>query len=132
MTTQRSTGVTINLKRVYQKADAEDGARFLVERLWPRGVKKDSLQLTAWLKEVAPSTELRKWFSHDPSKWPQFRRRYFAELEARLDKLEPLLQAAAKNRLTLVYSSHDEEHNNAVALKEFLENKLRRIRSKIA
>lgn len=132
MTNKRSTAPVITLKRVYQKADAEDGARFLVERLWPRGIKKDSLQLTAWLKEAAPSTELRKWFNHDPSKWPQFRRRYFAELETRLNAIEPLLQAAGKGEVTLVYSSHDEEHNNAVALKEFLESKLSRVRSRIA
>jgi len=132
MTKKRSTGAAITLKRVYQKADAEDGARFLVERLWPRGMKKDSLQLTAWLKEAAPSTELRKWFNHDPSKWSQFRRRYFAELETRLDALEPLMQAAANGKVTLVYSSHDEEHNNAVALKGFLESKVSRVRSRIA
>ncbi len=100
------------------------GERFLVERLWPRGVKKSSLKLEGWLREVAPSTELRKWFSHDPAKWPEFRRRYFAELDAKPEVVQPLLEAARQGKVTLVYSSHDEQHNNAVALREHLERKL--------
>lgn len=111
----------IQLKRAYDAAAKSDGARYLVERLWPRGVKKDSLQVEAWLKDVAPSTGLRQWFSHDPAKWPEFRRRYFEELKANPQAWQPLLAAARRGRLTLVYSSHDTEHNNAVALKEFLE-----------
>ncbi len=114
----------IQLKRAYDPAAKSDGTRFLVERLWPRGVKKESLHVEGWLKEVAPSTELRQWFSHDPSKWTEFRRRYFAELKANADAWQPLLTAARRGRVTLVYSSHDSEHNNAVALKQFLEQHL--------
>lgn len=118
----------ISLKRAYEPAEAGDGRRFLVERLWPRGVKKENLRIDDWLKEVAPSTELRKWFSHDPAKWKEFRRRYVAELNDRQDTLQPLLEAARQGKITLVYSSHDQEHNNAVVLKEYLEHKLSRSR----
>jgi uncharacterized protein YeaO (DUF488 family) len=114
----------IQLKRVYDDAASNDGARYLVERLWPRGVKKESLQVEAWVKEVAPSASLRKWFSHEPAKWPEFRRRYFEELKAHPQAWQPLVAAARRGRVTLVYSSHDTEHNNAVALKEFLEQRL--------
>ena len=114
----------IQLKRVYDTAARNDGARYLVERLWPRGVKKESLPVQAWLKEVAPSAELRKWFSHEPAKWPEFRRRYFEELKANPQAWQPLVAAARRGRVTLVYSSHDTEHNNAVALKEFLQQRL--------
>jgi uncharacterized protein YeaO (DUF488 family) len=114
----------IQLKRAYDPPGAADGTRFLVERLWPRGVKKEALRVEAWLKEVAPSTELRQWFSHDPAKWPEFRRRYFAELKAHPEAWRPLLAGARRGRITLVYSSHDTEHNNAVALKGFLEQHL--------
>ena len=114
----------IQLKRVYDAAAKNDGARYLVERLWPRGVKKESLQAVAWLKEVAPSAGLRKWFSHEPAKWPEFRRRYFEELKANRQAWQPLIAAAHRGRVTLVYSSPDTEHNNAVAQKEFLEQRL--------
>lgn len=114
----------IQLKRAYDPPASADGTRFLVERLWPRGVKKETLHVEAWLKDVAPSTALRQWFSHDPAKWPEFRRRYFAELKTRPEAWRPLLTAARRGRITLVYSSHDTEHNNAVALKEFLEQHL--------
>ena len=110
----------IKLKRAYEPAGRGDGKRFLVERLWPRGVKKESLPLTGWLKDVAPSTELRRWFSHDPAKWKEFRRRYFAELRKHDDALEPLRKAESDGTITLIYSSHDEQHNNAVALQEYL------------
>jgi uncharacterized protein YeaO (DUF488 family) len=113
--------MTIALKRAYDPSSKSDGARFLVERLWPRGVKKTSLQIDAWIKDAAPSTELRKWFAHDPAKWKEFRRRYFAELKDRRTTLQPILDAGQKGPVTLIYSSHDTEHNNAVALKEFLE-----------
>lgn len=114
----------ILLKRAYDRAMRTDGRRFLVERLWPRGVRKSTLPLDGWLKDVAPSTELRKWFSHDPAKWNQFRRRYRVELGTRAQIWKPLLEAARQGTITLVYSSHDAEHNNAVVLKEFLEAKL--------
>ncbi len=112
----------INTKRVYDPADTADGTRFLVERLWPRGIKKESLRIDGWLKEVGPSTELRKWFSHDPAKWDEFRRRYDAELQANPDAWRPIVDAARQGTTTLIYSSHDTEHNNAVALKEFLKH----------
>jgi uncharacterized protein YeaO (DUF488 family) len=114
----------ILLKRAYDGAGPEDGKRFLVERLWPRGIKKSDLPLEGWLKDVAPSTELRKWFSHDPAKWSDFRRRYRAELQHNPKGWNPLLDAARKGTITLVFSSHDVEHNNAVVLKEFLESRL--------
>jgi len=115
----------IRLKRAYDPASRTDGDRFLVERLWPRGVKKTALKIKSWLKEVGPSTELRKWFSHDPAKWDKFRSRYFDELKANPDAWQPILEAARRGAVTLVYSSHDTEHNNAVALQEFLQRHLR-------
>ena len=108
------------LKRVYDKAEPEDGVRFLVERLWPRGIKKTDLRLDDWLKDVAPSNELRRWFAHDPKKWTEFQKRYFAELDRHPEAWEPIRSAARHGRVTLIYSSHDAEHNNAVALKEYL------------
>ncbi len=113
----------IQLKRAYEPAAPGDGTRLLVERLWPRGVKKTSLKLDGWLRDVAPSPGLRTWFSHDPAKWQEFRRRYFAELKAHRAALRPLLEAARKGNLTLVFSSRDAAHNNAVALKEYLERR---------
>lgn len=115
----------IQVKRAYERASKNDGARFLVERLWPRGVKKENLRVQGWLKEVAPSSELRQWFQHDPAKWGKFRRRYFRELEKRPDAWQSLLAQARRGRVTLVYSAHDTEHNNAVALIEFLDRKIR-------
>lgn len=108
------------LKRVYDKAAAEDGVRFLVERLWPRGIKKADLRLDAWLKDVAPSAALRRWFSHDPKKWTEFQKRYFSELDSHPEACAPIRTSERHGRVTLVYSSHDTEHNNAVALKEYL------------
>ncbi len=114
----------IKLKRAYEPATSDDGTRFLVERLWPRGVKKTVLQLDEWVKDVAPSDELRRWFGHDPRKWEAFRRRYFQELNTCAAAWEPILKKARHRRVTLVYSAHDTEHNNAVALKEYLEAKM--------
>jgi uncharacterized protein YeaO (DUF488 family) len=108
------------LKRVYDKPEPEDGVRFLVERLWPRGIKKNALRLDGWLKDVAPSDALRRWFSHDPKKWTGFQQRYFAELDSHPEACEQIRSAARHGRVTLIYSSHDTEHNNAVALKEYL------------
>ncbi len=116
----------IQLERAYDAPGRADGTRFLVERLWPRGVKKTSLPIKEWLKDVAPSTELRKWFSHDPAKWDEFRRRYFAELKEKPEAWKPIVEAARRGTVTLIYSSHDTEHNNAVALEEFLKRHLRR------
>ena len=114
----------IRIKRVYDAPAKEDGARFLVERLWPRGMKKESLHMTAWYKEAAPSNQLRRWFSHDPDKWKDFQRRYRAELTASPAAWEPLLDAAEQGDVTLLYSAHDTEHNNAVVLEAYLEERL--------
>lgn len=115
---------TIQLKRVYNPLADTDGTRFLVERLWPRGIKKSALANTQWIKDVAPSTDLRKWFHHDPGRWEEFRKRYFSELKGRTDVLQPILDAARRGDVTLLYSSHDAEHNNAVALKEYIAHRL--------
>jgi uncharacterized protein YeaO (DUF488 family) len=114
----------IKLRRVYDSADSTDGERFLVERLWPRGVKKAALRVDGWLKDVAPSSALRQWFKHDPKKWVEFQRRYRRELDANVDAMEPILRAAREGDVTLVYSSHDVEHNNAVVLKAYMKEKL--------
>ena len=116
----------IKLKRAYDAAGADDGARFLVERLWPRGVKKTDLPIDAWLKDIAPSTALRQWYQHDVTKWPDFRKRYLAELKGNQPALEPLVRAAKHGPVTLVYSAHDTEHNSALVLQEYLQNKLHR------
>ena len=113
----------IRLKRAYDSADPGDGRRFLVERLWPRGMKKESLRLDAWLREVAPSDRLRRWFKHDPKRWPEFQRRYFGELDQNMEAWKPIQVAARRKHVTLIYSAHDTEHNNAVALKDYLDSK---------
>lgn len=117
---QELKGDMIALKRAYDPAESSDGARFLVERLWPRGVRKSDLPLDGWLKDVAPSPALRRWFGHDPRRWAAFRRRYFAELRTHADALEPLLAAARRGPTTLVYSARDTKHNAAVALRDHL------------
>ncbi len=119
----------IRLKRVYDDPQPEDGERFLIERLWPRGIAKSALRMKAWLRDAGPSTELRKWFAHDPRKWEEFRRKYFAELDSRPPAWEPLVEAATRGTVTLLFSSRDEEHNNAVALKAYLDEKLRPLRT---
>ena len=114
----------IQLQRVYDEAAAGsakgEGTSFLVERLWPRGIKKEALHFDAWLKEAAPSTELRQWFAHDQAKWKEFQRRYFAELDKKPEALEPIRNALRHGPVIFLYSSHDMEHNNAVALKTYL------------
>jgi uncharacterized protein YeaO (DUF488 family) len=115
----------IQLKRVYEPDSAQDGRRILVERLWPRGIKKTALRLDDWLRDVAPSTPLRRWFSHDSDKWDEFQKRYSEELDQRSEAWEPIVQAARRGRVTLLFSSKDVEHNNAVALKKYLERHLR-------
>jgi uncharacterized protein YeaO (DUF488 family) len=108
------------LKRAYEAPSSEDGFRVLVERLWPRGISKERAHLDLWLKDVAPSTELRKWFNHDPARWEEFQKRYAAELEEHEDAVPLLKQKAREGTVTLVYAAHDEEHNGALALKHFL------------
>ena len=116
----------IKLKRAYEPASRSDGTRFLVERLWPRGIAKAKLRVDAWVKEVGPSTELRKWFGHDPDKWDEFRRRYIRELGVRPKAWQPIVAAAGRGTVTLVYSAHDTQHSNARALREYLRKKVRR------
>lgn len=111
---------TIRLSRVYDHEPQHRGKTFLVERLWPRGIRRDELRLDSWLKDVAPSTELRQWFSHDPTKWEEFRRRYVTELDANQPAWKPLVDAATSGDVTLLYSSRDREHNNAVVLHDYL------------
>lgn len=113
----------IRLKRAYEPPAAADGTRILVDRLWPRGVRKADLAIDRWLKEVAPSAELRRWFGHDPARWAEFRRRYAAELAAGPEPLAELRRAAAAGPVTLVYAARDEAHNHAVLLRELLAGK---------
>jgi uncharacterized protein YeaO (DUF488 family) len=114
----------IQLRRVYGEPESHEGVRFLVERLWPRGIRKTELKIESWQKDAGPSAELRKWFNHDPNKWEEFQRKYFAELDTRPQAWEPILKAAEHGTVTLLYSSHDTEHNNALALKNYIETKL--------
>jgi uncharacterized protein YeaO (DUF488 family) len=115
----------ITVKRVYAEPNRGDGARFLVERLWPRGISKRTLRLNAWLKDVAPSPALRRWFAHDPDRWQEFRRRYFEELTTNPAALDPILTEARRHRVTLLYSARDTTHNNAVALCEYINSQFR-------
>jgi uncharacterized protein YeaO (DUF488 family) len=119
----------LKLKRAYEPESRTDGTRLLVERLWPRGLSKAALRIDAWLKDAGPSTALRQWFNHDPDKWPAFRARYFRELDARPEAWRRIVTAARRGAVTLVYSSRDTEHNNAVALKDYLQSKIRKARS---
>ncbi len=112
----------IRTKRVYDKPNTNDGLRVLIDRIWPRGVSKEDARLDQWIREVAPSTALRKWFNHDPDKWDEFKRRYFKELGENQGRLRSLLTDIATRRITLLYAARDKEHNNAVALREYLVN----------
>lgn len=114
----------IRVKRVYQPPAPGDGARYLVERLWPRGFTRDALALNGWLKDVAPSQDLRKWFGHDPARWQEFSERYTRELESNPDAWQPLLDAARRGNVTLLFSARDTERNSAVLLKSFLDKHL--------
>ena len=111
----------IKLKRVYKEPTKDDGFRILVERLWPRSLTKERASVDLWLKEVSPSSELRKWFGHDPTKWEEFRKRYRAELRQKKDVVSILKQKSKEGTITLVYAARDEEHNSAIVLKEILE-----------
>jgi uncharacterized protein YeaO (DUF488 family) len=115
----------IRLKRAYETPARSDGPRILVDRMWPRGVKKEDAEISEWLKDLAPSTDLRKWFGHAPEKWPEFQKRYLAEIKsANSDDLQTLSDCLEDNgRITLVFAAKDTEHNNAVALKQYIENK---------
>ena len=113
----------IYVKRVYLPVGHADGNRFLVDRLWPRGISKDKLHYDAWFKDVAPSNGLRGWYKHDPVKWEDFKGRYFAELDEKPEVWKPILEATRQGDVTLLYSAKDESHNNAVALKIYLESR---------
>jgi len=113
--------VTIRIKRVYGKAAKADGERVLVDRIWPRGLTKKEARVDDWFKEVAPSSALRKWFRHDPARWKEFKKRYSAELDDQGEQVDKLVRAARKRTVTLLFSAKDTEHNNAVALKDYIE-----------
>lgn len=114
----------IRLRRAYDPPTLADGRRILVDRLWPRGLTKEAAAIDTWLKDVAPSTELRRWFGHDPGKWTEFERRYRQELAANPTALAPLIEAAKTGPVTLVYGAKDEQHNNAVVLKAVLDEQV--------
>lgn len=114
--------MSITLKRVYEKPAVADGKRILVDRLWPRGLTKEKAKVDIWLKEIAPSTELRKWFNHEPSKWPQFKKRFRTEMHNNTATLSVLKEFLANGKATVVYGAKDEEHNEAVVIKEYLED----------
>ncbi len=114
----------IRTKRVYEPTTPDDGQRFLVDRIWPRGIRKADLEDVSWLKDVAPSNELRTWFGHDPTRWTGFEQRYRAELAARPEVLDPLLAAARRGDVTLLYGARDEEHNEAIVLEQVLAERL--------
>lgn len=119
--------MSVSIRRVYAERPAhEPGTRILVDRVWPRGISKESDRFDAWVKDVAPSTELRRWFGHDPAKWDEFQRRYRAEIAAQPEALAPLLDAARAGPLTLVYGAKDETHNQAVVLRDVLDEQLKR------
>jgi uncharacterized protein YeaO (DUF488 family) len=118
-----ATGIAANnvkLKRAYERPAAGDGRRILVDRLWPRGVSKAAAAIDEWMKDIAPSTMLRKWFSHDPRRWREFRQRYASEIRARPDQLKKLRRLARQGPVTLVYSARDESHNDAAVLRQIL------------
>jgi len=117
----------IFVKRVYDRVESKDGTRFLVDNLWPRGLNKEAVKVKSWVKAVSPSDQLRKWFGHDPARWREFQRRYFAELNKKSEMWQPLVEAAREGDVTLIYSARDTEHNNAVALRTYL---LKRMKTK--
>ena len=110
----------VRLKRAYEPKDAEDGTRILVDRLWPRGVSKPDAALDQWMEDIAPSTELRKWFAHDPNRWEEFCRRYSAELHLNIEQLNQLRSSSRQGSVTLVYSARDEVHNDAIVLRDVI------------
>ena len=120
-TKAESRSMNIKIKRVYEQPDRKDGERILVDRLWPRGLTKAKAHVDLWLKEIAPSTELREWFGHDPEKWTSFRRRYETEIRHNDDLIKLVKQKSKKGTVTLVYGARDEKHNEALVLKHFLE-----------
>jgi uncharacterized protein YeaO (DUF488 family) len=122
MAAKKPRQIVIRLKRAYEPPERTDGFRVLVDRLWPRGLTKSSARIDLWLKELGPSTALRNWFSHDPSRWESFRARYFRELEKRPEAVQQLDEHLRRGAVTLVFAAKDPEYNNAVALKEYIES----------
>lgn len=116
--------MSVKLKRAYDAPAASDGARILVDRLWPRGVTKEKLCITTWMRDVAPSNNLRQWFQHDPTKWSEFRKRFLTELASQGEELCALMELARKGDVTLVFAARDVEHSNAAVLKEYIETHL--------
>ena len=112
----------VKTKRAYDPPSRDDGRRILVDRLWPRGVRKEDAGIDEWMKDIAPSNELRKWFAHDPAKWPEFKKRYFSELKKKPELLERLRDEAGKGTVTLLFAAKDAEHNNAIVLRELIEH----------
>ena len=117
--------MAVKVKRVYDKPGKDDGTRILVDRLWPRGLTKAGARADMWIKDIAPSDALRRWFAHDPARWPEFRKRYFMELKDNPQGLEPLRAKQREGTLTLLFGARDTEHNNGVALREFLTKRRR-------
>ena len=115
----------VNVKRIYEEVEKSDGYRILVDRIWPRGIKKEKVHIDSWMKEVAPSTALRKWFAHDPDKWPDFVSKYKKELHGSMPFRELVTLLKKHKTVTLLFAATDESHNQAVALKKFVEEKLR-------
>ena len=115
----------IKIKRVYGPPSSADGKRILIDRLWPRGLKKEEVRIDEWMKDIAPSGELRKWFGHDPEKWGEFKKRFFTELKDKKDLVDKLVSMARKGRVTLLFGSKEERFNNAVALREYIETRMK-------
>ncbi len=122
----------VKIKRVYDAPSHDDGKRILVDRLWPRGLKKEEARVDEWMKEIAPSTELRQWFGHDPDKWGEFKKRFFKELRGRQDLTDSIINAAREGTVTLLYGSKEEHYNNAVALKEYIDSMMKAAKVKKA
>jgi uncharacterized protein YeaO (DUF488 family) len=121
---RRKEKIMIEVKRAYEEPQKKDGLRILVDRMWPRGVKKEKAAIDEWTKDIAPSSKLRKWFSHDPEKWQEFKRRYFKELKEKNDLVKRIKEKAKDQTITLIHSAKDVKYNNAVALKEYIEEKI--------
>ena len=114
----------VNIKRIYEPPSKDDGKRILIDRLWPRGLKKEDARIDEWVKELAPSTELRKWFNHEPDKWGEFKKRFFSELRGKEELVDGIIGAARKGRVTLLFGSKEERFNNAVALREYIDSRM--------
>ena len=117
----------IRLKRIYEQSSNQDGIRVLVDKLWPRGLRKNEARIDIWFKEIAPDDELRKWFSHDPKKWEEFRKRYLKELKENEECVQKIIEKAKETDLTLLYAAKNERFNNAIVLKEYIESRLKKL-----